>query len=80
MARQFLNPCCGFYAGILNPQLGEKILDIGSGSGWTSALLGEIVGEKGRVIAIEIIPELNGFGEANAEKYNFIEKKIKICF
>ena len=28
----------------LQPEIGDKILDVGSGSGWTSALLGEIVG------------------------------------
>jgi protein-L-isoaspartate(D-aspartate) O-methyltransferase len=60
----------------LNPQPGEKILDIGSGSGWTSALLAEIVGAQGRVIAIEVIPELKDFGEKNVSKYNFVEKGI----
>jgi len=58
----------------LQPQPGDKILDIGSGSGWTSVLLGEIVGEKGKVIAIEIIPELKEFGEKNVAKYNFLKK------
>ena len=54
----------------LQPMLGDKILDIGSGSGWISALLGEIVGPKGKVIAIEAVPELKKFGEKNAAKYN----------
>lgn len=54
----------------LQPEAGDKILDIGSGSGWTSALLGEIVGQKGMVIAIETIRELKEFGEKNAAKYN----------
>jgi len=60
----------------LEPQPGDKILDIGSGSGWTSALLGEIVGEKGKVFALEVIPELKEFGEKNVAKYNFIKKGI----
>ena len=60
----------------LGPQPGDKILDIGSGSGWTSALLGEIVGEKGKVFALEVIPELKKFGEKNVAKYNFIKKGI----
>jgi len=59
----------------LQPKAGQKILDIGSGSGWTSALLAEIVGPKGKVIAIEIIPELKEFGEQNVAKYNFIKRR-----
>ncbi|MBZ9578519.1 protein-L-isoaspartate O-methyltransferase [Patescibacteria group bacterium] len=58
------------------PQPGDKILDVGSGSGWTTALLAEIVGPKGKVNAIEIIPELKEFGEQNVSKYNFIEKGV----
>ena len=54
----------------LQPKTGDKILDVGSGSGWTSALLGEIVGLKGKVVAIETVPELREFGEKNAAKYN----------
>jgi len=53
----------------LNPKMGDKILDIGSGSGWTSALLAEIVGNQGKVIAIEIVPELKELGKRNAAKY-----------
>ncbi len=66
----------------LQPQRGEKILDIGSGSGWTSALLayivssGELNEKLGKVIAIDIIPELVEFGRKNVAKYNFIEKGI----
>ncbi len=60
----------------LQPEPGDKILDIGAGSGWTSALLAEIVAEKGKVIAIEIVPELKEFGEKNISKYNFIKKGI----
>lgn len=60
-----------FMMELLKIELGDKVLDIGSGSGWTSALLGELVGPKGKVIAIEVIPELKEFGQNNAKKYNF---------
>jgi len=74
----------------LQPEPANKILDIGSGSGWTSALLAYIVSKEelkskiknqkskinGKVIAIEIIPELKKFGEKNVAKYNFIKKGI----
>ena len=65
-----------FMLELLQPKPGEKILDIGAGSGWTSALLSEIVGDKGKVTALEIIPELVEFGRKNIGKYNFIEKGI----
>ncbi|MBI2624903.1 MAG: class I SAM-dependent methyltransferase [Candidatus Nealsonbacteria bacterium] len=65
-----------FMLELLQPEQGNKILDIGSGSGWTTGLLAYVVGDKGRIIAIEVIPELKEFGEKNVAKYNFIEKGI----
>ena len=65
-----------FMLELLNPKEGEKILDIGSGSGWTTALLSEITGEKGKIIGMEIIPELVEFGKLNLGKYNFTHAKI----
>ncbi|MDI6734410.1 MAG: protein-L-isoaspartate O-methyltransferase [Patescibacteria group bacterium] len=65
-----------FMLELLSPKLGEKILDIGAGSGWQTALLAQIVGEQGKVIAIERIPELKIFAEKNIGKYGFIEKGI----
>ena len=65
-----------FMLELLQPEPGDKILDIGSGSGWTTALLAYIVGKQGKIIAIETIPELKEFGERNVSKYNFIEKGI----
>jgi len=61
---------------LLSPQSGEKILDIGAGSGWTTALMAYLVKPKGKVIAIDIIPELVEFGTKNVGKYNFIKKGI----
>ncbi|PIV13424.1 protein-L-isoaspartate O-methyltransferase [Candidatus Jorgensenbacteria bacterium CG_4_8_14_3_um_filter_38_10] len=62
-----------FMLELLEPKPGEKILDVGAGSGWQTSLLAYLAGEQGRVIAIEIIPELKKFAETNIEKYNFIK-------
>lgn len=58
----------------LEPKEEDNILDVGSGSGWTTALLSFIVGNKGKVTAIEVIPELKEFGEKNAAE--FVKKGI----
>ena len=60
----------------LQPREGQKILDIGSGSGWTSALLASIVGTTGRVIALEVLLELTQLGESNVARYTFIREGI----
>ncbi len=60
----------------LGPLSDQKILDIGAGSGWTTALLAHIVGKQGRVVALEVIPELAEFGTKNVATYNFIEKGV----
>lgn len=65
-----------FMLELLQPKKGDKILDVGSGSGWTTALLSEIVEEKGKVYAIEIKKELKEFGERNIAKYNFVDRGI----
>ncbi len=60
----------------LKPAKGHNILDIGSGSGWTTGLLSYIAGKEGRVTALELLPELKEFGESNLKKYSFIKKGI----
>lgn len=52
----------------LDPQPGDKILDVGSGSGWTTALLSYLVGPKGQIYAVEKVPELVEFGRDNCRR------------
>ncbi|MEA1937190.1 MAG: protein-L-isoaspartate O-methyltransferase [Patescibacteria group bacterium] len=59
-----------FMLELLEPKEGDKILDVGSGSGWQSSLLAFIAGKEGRVFAIERIPELLEFGKENSQKYS----------
>lgn len=65
-----------FMMELLEPKVGQNILDIGSGSGWTTGLLAHIVGEKGSIVAMEKIRELCEFGKNNVSKFNFLKKGI----
>ena len=44
---------------------GKKVLDVGCGSGWTTALLAHLVGPTGTVTGVEIIPEVLAAGRAH---------------
>ncbi len=50
---------------LLKPQRGNKILDLGTGSGWTTALLAHITGYTGFVYGVEIMPELLDMSRRN---------------
>ena len=54
----------------LQVESGQNVLDVGSGSGWTSALLAYLVGMRGKVTAVEVVPELVVFGRENCERLN----------
>jgi protein-L-isoaspartate(D-aspartate) O-methyltransferase len=58
---------------------GQTVLDVGSGSGWTTALLADLVGPKGRVVAVEKIPELVRFGRQNVERLGFANAAFHIA-
>lgn len=70
-----------FMLELLEPREGEKILDIGAGSGWQTTLLTQIVGDPpvggGKVIGIERIPELKIMAEKNVAKYDNL-KNVQI--
>jgi protein-L-isoaspartate(D-aspartate) O-methyltransferase len=52
---------------LLDVKPGHKVLDVGSGSGWTTALLAHLTGPSGRVLGVELEPELVAFGTANLD-------------
>ncbi|MCX6813835.1 MAG: protein-L-isoaspartate O-methyltransferase [Candidatus Azambacteria bacterium] len=65
-----------FMIELLQPKSGDKIFEVGFGSGWQTAILAEIVGGKGKIFAVERIEKLFEFGAKNISKYNFIKKGI----
>ena len=56
----------------------DNILDIGCGSGWSTALLAETV-KSGFVTGVELVPELLEQARRNLEKYNFANVKLQIA-
>lgn len=50
---------------MLGLQPGQRVLEIGSGSGWLTAIMAQIVGPEGHVTGIEIIPELAARSQAD---------------
>jgi len=61
-----------FMLELLQPKPGEKVLEIGGGSGWVTALIAYLVGNEGHVYSYEIREEVGEFGRSNLEK-NHIE-------
>jgi len=63
----------------LQPAVGEKVLDVGSGSGWTTALLAHLVGPGGTVIGVERVGALEKFGKVNLGKYGYEYAQVVIA-
>ena len=73
-----------FMVELLQPKAGQRILEIGAGSGWQTAILSQIVAkgkteeqaakeQGGKIFGIERIQELKEMSEKNVSKYDFIK-------
>jgi len=60
----------------LDPKPGNKILEIGAGSGYQAALLARCVGSKSKVITVELEIKLVEFSKKNLEKAKI--KNVKV--
>ncbi len=56
---------------------GETVLQIGAGAGYYTAILAELVGTKGRVIAYEIAPDIAARALANLRAYPQVEVRAR---
>lgn len=65
-----------FMLELLEAKKGDKVLDVGAGSGWTTALLAEIVGSDGKVYGVERISRLVSFGKENLRKHKYKQASI----
>ncbi|MHA1303224.1 MAG: protein-L-isoaspartate O-methyltransferase [Candidatus Heimdallarchaeaceae archaeon] len=62
-----------------NPQIGDKVLEVGAGSGYNAAMFAEMVAPEGvknpgHVYALEIIPELVNFARENIERTGYSDR------
>jgi len=64
---------------LLRPQAGNKVLDIGSGSGWTTALLASAVEPNGFVEGIERVPSLVEYGRNSLKRVRIENASIEFA-
>ena len=62
----------------LDIKKGQKILEIGAGSGYHAAVVSSLVGDEGHIYTIERIEELGKFAEKNLKKEGFKNTTIII--
>ncbi len=65
---------------LLDVQPGHRVLDVGAGSGWTTALLAHLVGSRGRVHGVERLPRLVDLGRRHldAEEVASLRSRMSI--
>ena len=57
----------------LDVREGQKVLEVGTGSGYQAAILAELVGEKGFVYTMERLDNVAAFGRKNLANYKNVE-------
>ncbi|QZY29012.1 protein-L-isoaspartate O-methyltransferase family protein [Nocardioides coralli] len=62
---------------LLDVRREQRVLDVGSGSGWTTALLAHLTGPGGEVTGVELEPDLVAFGSANLARTGQVWASIR---
>jgi len=65
-----------FMLELLNINKNDKVLEIGCGSGYNAAVMSYLVGDRGKIVSIEIIKELCDFAINNLEKAKINNVKL----
>lgn len=69
---------CGNPTALASIKKGETILDLGSGAGFDCFLASRETGETGKVIGVDITPEMVAQAKKNAEKGNYKNVEFKV--
>ncbi|HSP60898.1 MAG TPA: methyltransferase domain-containing protein, partial [Ornithinimicrobium sp.] len=64
---------------LLDVRPGQRVLDVGSGSGWTTAILARLVGPPGRVVGVDIVPELVEDAAARLRRDGLGHATVQVC-
>jgi protein-L-isoaspartate(D-aspartate) O-methyltransferase len=56
---------------------GQRVLDVGSGSGWTTALLARLVAPGGVVLGVELDPDLAAWGAQNVAASGVVGASVR---
>ena len=62
---------------LLRVHAGDRVLEVGCGSGWLTALLSELVGASGMVYAIDIIPEMVDLTKEHLTPYHLTNVEVR---
>ena len=69
---------CGNPIAISKIKQGDVVLDLGSGAGFDCFLASKRVGETGKVIGVDMTPEMIEKARQNAKKYNYNNVEFKL--
>jgi arsenite methyltransferase len=69
---------CGNPISVADLKPGETVLDLGSGAGFDAFLAAKRVGESGKVIGVDMTPEMVQKARSNAEKLNISNTDFRL--
>ncbi|NLF89162.1 arsenite methyltransferase [Candidatus Bathyarchaeota archaeon] len=69
---------CGNPTALASLKEGERVLDLGSGAGFDCFLAAKKVGAKGKVIGVDMTPEMLDKARANAKKGNYANVEFRL--
>lgn len=76
MADADLGLGCGLPTEYANIKEGNVVVDLGSGAGNDAFIAAKLVGEKGKVIGIDFVPEMVARANQNAEKFGLMNVRF----